>query len=32
LDVKITLDTLQHNVALHDRDRHFDRLPQVLRV
>ena len=23
---------LQHNLVLHDRDRHFDHLPQIVRV
>jgi hypothetical protein len=23
---------LQHNLALHARDRHFDHLPQIVRV
>ena len=23
---------LQHNLRLHDRDRHFDHLPQIVRV
>lgn len=31
-DVWISALVLQHNLALHDRDRHFDRLPQIVRV
>jgi tRNA(fMet)-specific endonuclease VapC len=31
-DLWIGALVLQHNLALHDRDRHFDRLPQILRV
>jgi tRNA(fMet)-specific endonuclease VapC len=31
-DMWIAALVLQHNAALHDRDRHFDRLPQIVRV
>jgi tRNA(fMet)-specific endonuclease VapC len=31
-DIWISALVLQHNIALHDRDRHFDRLPQIVRV
>jgi tRNA(fMet)-specific endonuclease VapC len=31
-DIWISAVVLQHNLALHDRDRHFDRLPQIIRV
>ncbi len=31
-DMWIAALVLQHNLALHDRDRHFDRLPQLVRV
>ena len=31
-DIWIAALTLQHNVSLHDRDGHFDSLPQLLRV
>jgi predicted nucleic acid-binding protein len=31
-DVWIAALVLQHNLRLHDRDRHFDRLPQIVRV
>jgi tRNA(fMet)-specific endonuclease VapC len=31
-DIWISALVLQHNVALHDRDRHFDHLPQIIRV
>jgi hypothetical protein len=28
----LTAFVLQHNLALHARDRHFDHLPQLVRV
>ena len=31
-DMWIAALVLQHNAVLHDRDRHFDRLPQIVRV
>lgn len=31
-DIWISALVLQHNIALHDRDRHFNRLPQIVRV
>ena len=31
-DMWIAAVVLQHNVALHDRDRHFDHLAQIVRV
>ena len=31
-DMWIAALVLQHNIALHDRDRHFDHLPQIVRV
>lgn len=31
-DMWIAALVLQHNTALHDRDGHFDRLPQIVRV
>jgi tRNA(fMet)-specific endonuclease VapC len=31
-DVWIAALVLQHNLRLHDRDRHFDDLPQIVRV
>lgn len=31
-DIWISALVLQHNVVLHDRDRHFDHLPQILRI
>lgn len=31
-DIWISALVLQHNAALHDRDRHFDHLPQIVRV
>lgn len=31
-DMWIAALVLQHNLALHSRDRHFDRLPQLIRV
>ena len=31
-DVWIAALVLQHNLRLHDRDRHFDHLPQIVRV
>jgi tRNA(fMet)-specific endonuclease VapC len=31
-DIWISALVLQHNLALHDRDRHFDHLPQIIRV
>lgn len=31
-DLWIAALVLQHNLALHDRDRHFDHLPQIVRV
>ena len=31
-DVWVAALALQHNAALHDRDRHFDHLPQIVRV
>ena len=31
-DIWISALVLQHNLALHDRDRHFDHLPQIVRV
>ena len=31
-DLWIAALVLQHNLRLHDRDRHFDRLPQIVRV
>jgi len=31
-DIWISALVLQHNLALHDRDRHFDHLPQIARV
>ena len=27
-----TVQMLQHNLALHARDKHFDHLPQLVRV
>jgi tRNA(fMet)-specific endonuclease VapC len=31
-DLWIAALVLQHNLALHDRDRHFEHLPQIVRV
>ena len=31
-DMWIAALVLQHNLVLHDRDRHFDHLPQILRT
>ena len=31
-DLWISALVLQHNLVLHDRDRHFDHLPQIVRV
>ena len=31
-DIWISALVLQHNLALHDRDRHFDHLRQIVRV
>lgn len=31
-DIWIAALVLQHNLALHDRDQHFDRLPQIVRL
>jgi len=31
-DMWIAALVLQHNLALHDRDRHFDHLPQIVRI
>lgn len=31
-DIWIAALVLQHGLALHDRDRHFDRVPQIVRV
>lgn len=31
-DMWLAALVLQHNLALHDRDRHFDHLPQIVRV
>ena len=31
-DMWVSALVLQHNIVLHDRDRHFDRLPQIVRV
>ena len=31
-DIWISALVLQHNLALHDRDRHFDHLAQIVRV
>lgn len=31
-DLWIAALVLQHNLALHDRDRHFDQLPQIVRL
>jgi tRNA(fMet)-specific endonuclease VapC len=31
-DIWIAALVLQHNLVLHSRDRHFDRLPQIVRV
>jgi tRNA(fMet)-specific endonuclease VapC len=31
-DMWLAALVLQHNLALHARDRHFDRLPQIVRV
>lgn len=31
-DMWLAAITLQHNLALHDRDRHFDHLSQLIRV
>ena len=31
-DIWISALVLQHNAALHDSDRHFDHLPQIIRV
>ena len=31
-DIWIAALVLQHNIALHDRDRHFVHLPQIVRV
>lgn len=31
-DIWIAAIVLQHNLALHARDRHFDHLPQIVRV
>ncbi len=31
-DVWVAALVLQHNLRLHDRDRHFDHLPQIVRI
>ncbi|HVT03088.1 MAG TPA: type II toxin-antitoxin system VapC family toxin [Thermoanaerobaculia bacterium] len=31
-DIWIAALVLQHNLTLHDRDQHFDHLPQVVRI
>ena len=31
-DVWVAALVLQHNLQLHDRDKHFDHLPQIARV
>jgi tRNA(fMet)-specific endonuclease VapC len=31
-DMWISALVLQHNAVLHDRDRHFDHLPQIVRI
>lgn len=31
-DMWLAALVLQHNLVLHDRDKHFDRLPQLVRV
>jgi tRNA(fMet)-specific endonuclease VapC len=31
-DIWISALVLQHNLTLHDRDKHFDHLPQLIRV
>lgn len=31
-DMWLAAIVLQHNLVLHDRDKHFDRLPQLIRV
>lgn len=31
-DVWVAALTLQHSLALHDRDKHFDQLPQLVRA
>ena len=31
-DMWLAAVVLQHNLVLHDRDKHFDRLPQLVRV
>jgi len=31
-DIWLAALVLQHNLALHARDKHFDRLPQIVRV
>lgn len=31
-DMWLAAIVLQHNLVLHDRDKHFDRLPQIIRV
>lgn len=31
-DIWLAAIVLQHNLVLHDRDRHFDCLPQLVRV
>lgn len=31
-DMWVAAVVLQHNLALHDRDKHFDRLPQLVRI
>jgi tRNA(fMet)-specific endonuclease VapC len=31
-DIWVAALALQHSLALHDRDKHFDQLPQLLRV
>ena len=31
-DLWVAALVLQHNLKLHDRDRHFDHLPQIVRV
>ena len=31
-DMWLAAIVLQHNLVLHDRDKHFDRLPQLVRV
>ncbi|MEZ5404150.1 MAG: hypothetical protein R2729_31005 [Bryobacteraceae bacterium] len=31
-DIWIAALVLQHNLALHARDRHFDHIPQIVRV